>query len=647
MPRPWVVLKFGGSSVASAGRWETIAGRVRELLPQHRVWITISALAGVSDALERAAVDAAAGRRSTALAKVRRAHARLAEGLGLDPSVLEPTRSRIEEVRSWITGARLTRELPPRLKARIMASGELAATQIGVEALRRYGFAARLVDARDLLVSEPSPADSDEARLLEAQIPVRRDPVAAEHAADGAEVVLTQGFIARTPEGETCLLGRGGSDTSAALFAALLAASRLEIWSDVHGLFTADPRIAPGARLIRRIGYREAQELAALGAKVLHPRCLRPAELHKIPITLHSTEDPSTEGTRIEATGEDHPTVTAVTCRTGQTLVSISTLAMWQASGFLARTFAPFEELSISVDLVATSQSSVTATIDRLPGGVDGHAFAGLLERLKSVGEVRVIHPCAVVSIVGRRIRAALHELGTAMAAFQEKPVHLMSDSAEDLNLSFVVDEEDARTLVVRLHRHLFAAQGGGPRFGPTWELLAGRLASTEPPPSTWWRAERQPLLDCVADGAARFVYHLPTVRNQARALQRGLTGIDRFYYAMKANNHPEVLRTLARAGFGIECVSAAEVLRAREIVGDRVPLLFTPNFCPPSEYAVAFEAGAEVVVDGPEPLRADPAQFRDRTIGVRLDPGRGAGPRTSGQPRVAACGPPSSLDVG
>ncbi|HXV77248.1 MAG TPA: bifunctional aspartate kinase/diaminopimelate decarboxylase, partial [Candidatus Polarisedimenticolaceae bacterium] len=439
------------------------------------------------------------------------------------------------------------------------------------------------------------------------------------------ETVLTQGFIARTPAGETCLLGRGGSDTSAALFAALLGADELEIWTDVPGMFTADPRRVPVARLIRRMGYREAQELAALGAKVLHPRCLAPLRARSIPLSIHSTEDPAAEGTRVEATEEDHPTVTAVTCRNGVTLLSIASDEMWGEAGFMARVFAPFAEFGVSVDLVATSQYAITLTLDDPPGGADGPIVSRLVERLAGCGRVEVVHPCAVVSIVGRRIRAALHELGPAMAVLKERPVHLVSDSAEDLNLSFVVDQADANTLVTRLHRQLFGAQGGGPRFGPTWEMLR-RDAGAHRAPPRWWAAERERLLALSRDGRARYVYHLPTIRARVRHLVERLASIDRVYYSMKANAHERVLETVAAAGCGIECVSAPELCHARRVLGPQVALLFTPNFCPLDEFELAFATGAEVVVDGPETLVAAPASFGGREIGLRIDPGRGLG---------------------
>jgi len=211
------------------------------------------------------------------------------------------------------------------------------------------------------------------------------------------------------------------------------------------------------------------------------------------------------------------------------------------------------------------------------------------------------------------------------MSVFHERPVHLVSDSAEDLNLSFVVDEDDAPSLVGRLHGHLFGAQGGGPRFGPTWEMLTGHKH-----PRTgrdgWWRRKREHLLSLVDDGHARYVYYLPEVERRARELTDALPSIDRIYYSMKANAHRRVVETTVDAELGIECVSAAEVQLANEISAGRVPVLFTPNFCPLDEYAEAFGAGAEVVVDGPEALRVRPELFDGREIGARIDPGRGLG---------------------
>jgi len=320
----------------------------------------------------------------------------------------------------------------------------------------------------------------------------------------------------------------------------------------------------------------------------------------------------------------------AVVRRTGVTLLSISTLAMWGAPGFLAKVFAPFERLGISVDLVATSQSNVTVTLDHIPEGTGGEPFSQLLADLASLGNVSVVESCAVVSVVGRRIRTVLHQLGPAFAAFEEHDVHMVSESSEDLNLSFVVDEADSSKLVANLHSRLLPKQGGSSLFGPSWEVLTGeepgRESQTDDLASPWWKERRAELLELSSDGSPRYVYDLSVVRSQARELINHLPSLGRIYYAMKANSHPQILQAVADEGLGIECVSAAEIELARSLLGSNIPILFTPNFCPVDEYARGFELGAEVTVDGPEVLLENPALFKGRSIALRIDPGGGLG---------------------
>ncbi len=622
-PLPWIVLKFGGTSVATATNWGRIADRVRTLLPTHRVWVVASALSQVSNRLEAAMAEALADEPLESWVWIRNAHEQLASDIGIAAHDYAPVAKLLEELRHLLEGIRLTREASPRLRARVMSFGELASTYLGIAALHHHRLIGRRVDARDLLRTTPAPNEPEERRYLGADVRPARDPDAAEAAAGGAGLVLTQGFIASNGKGETCLLGRGGSDTSAALFAALLDAEALEIWTDVHGLFTTDPRQIPAARLIEEIGFREAEELAAMGAKVLHPRCLGPARWAGIPVRIKNTRDPSGPGTHIGPVDENEPAVTAVVKRSGVTLLTIQTLDMWGASGFLAQVFGHFEALGMSIDLVATSQAAVSLTLDYIPGGTGGEAFGELLERLGGLGDVTVVDPCAVVSIVGRRIRTVLHELGPAMAVFREHEVHLVSESSEDLNLSFVVDEEDAAKLVAALHARLLPRQGGGDRFGPTWELLGGGggAAAATAPAVRWWRARRDELLALAADGEARYVYDLATVRARAQALRTRLVHVGTVFYAIKANPHPDVLRTIASEGLGMECVSAGEVDHVRAVLGDAVPILFTPNVCPVGEYAHAAAAGAEVTIDGVHLVPHVGAEFA-----VRLDPGEGLG---------------------
>ena len=492
MEHGWVVIKFGGTSVAAAEGWKTIAGRTKQLLPQQRVW-TFSALAGVSDRLEAAIKEALAGRAGESLAWIS-AHRALADELKLSAKEYAPVEDVLADLDRRLQGVRLAEEAPPRLGR---ASWPPASWRRRGSAPRCWPRAAcRRAGSTRASCWSPRRGRGISTRGAFSRRRSRRFTTRLGSSdGGGGRVLVTQGFIARTPDGETCLLGRGGSDTSGALLAALAGAELLEIWTDVPGLFTADPREVPEARLLRRVGYREARELATLGARVLHPPCLEPVARARIPVTIRCTPDPTLPSTVIESASEDHPAVTAVTGRRGTTLLTISTVAMWDTSGFLARLFAPFEELGFSVDLVGTSEAAVSVTLDRVPGGVDGAPFAALVDRLQDLGEVRVVHPCAVVSIVGRRIRAVLGELGGALGAFQDKPVHLVSNSSEDLNLSFVVDEDDGAVLVRRLHAALFADRAEDPRLGPAWVRLRGAPDERRRPPgggasaTRFWRS--------------------------------------------------------------------------------------------------------------------------------------------------------------
>lgn len=412
----------------------------------------------------------------------------------------------------------------------------------------------------------------------------------------------------------------------AARLAVALGAAEVELWTAAPGMFTADPRWVPSARVIRRLGWREARELAGLAGGPFDPRAFRPLVDAGIPLRLRGLGHPEVEGTWIGGDDGEAPVVAALAVRGGETLITLRSWEMWERAGYLTRFFAPFAELGLSVDLVATSEAAVSVTLDRVPGGVAGEPFRRLLDRLSTLGRVEVIHPCAAVAVVGRRIRSVLHEVGPALAAFREHPVHLISDSSEDVNLSFVVDEEQAPALVGRLHDDLFAVRGGDRRLGATWEAIDAGRAAAAVVGAPWWRTERARLLALVADGRARYAYHPATTRERARRLRAGVPSVGRLYYSLKANPHPALLAAVVAEGFALECVSAAEVRRARQVAGPDVPLLFTPNFCPLGEYDEALAAGAEVVLDGPHLLAAAPDTFRGVSVGLRVDPGRGLG---------------------
>ena len=624
---PWVVLKFGGSSVATADNWHRIAGLVRNRLDAGlRPVIVHSALAGISNLLVALLDRAVTGEAGSEEEEIVTCHRQLATDLGLDANAL--LAEYFHELEQLTAGIRLVREVSVRVRVRVMALGELMATTLGAAFLQDRGLPVVWQDARDLLTSSgrgghPRPRD-----YLAATCGTQPDPDLRARLDAAAPVILTQGFIARNGRGETVLLGRGGSDTSAAYLAARLQACRLEIWTDMPGMFTADPRRIPSARLLVALRYDEAQELASAGSSILHPRCLSPLRADGIPLFVRSTADPQIAGTVIAAvTAEAEPQVKGICIRNGLTLVSMDSVGMWHEVGFLARAFAVFSEHGVSVDLVSTSETNVTVSIDTGDDDLPLDVRDALVADLEALCRVRVIDDCSAVSLVGRKIRTILSRLAPALEVFEEEKIHLMSQAANDLNLTFVVDREQGLRLVRKLHSSIIRKSGGSPAFGPRWEELFAAddvLPAVEPP---WWQRRRDELLAIAAQHDNAYVYDRTSVLDAARGLL-DLQNVDRVLYAVKANFNVELLRALAGQGVDFECVSPGEVDWLERAVPDLTPdrILFTPNFAPRSEYAWALDKGLTVTLDNLYPLEAWADLFAGARLFIRLDPGQGRG---------------------
>jgi len=621
---PFVVMKFGGTSVSTADNWRVIAKLVRERLDEGvRPILVHSALSGISNALQ--GLGDSVEKDAEQLAAIRPRHAALAGDLGVSSELCDPLFTQLEQL---VEGVHLVGETSPRVRARIMAVGELAATTLGAAFLEREGLSVAWRDARELLQCLELPNQSERASFLSAACAYEPDAKLQEQLSDAPACVITQGFIARNGEGETVLLGRGGSDTSAAYLATLLAARRLEIWTDVPGMFSSDPRHVPSARLLRSLHYEEAQEIASAGGGVLHPRCISPVKRYDIPLFLKCTTHPEWEGTVISgATGDEAPGIKAISRRTGITLVAMESMEMWRQVGFLADVFACFREHGLSVDLISTSERNVTVSLDMAVNVADTTTIKRLTQDLSKLCRVTVLERCAAVTLIGRRIRALLHELGPSLEAFEERKVHLLTQASNDLNLTFVVDEEDSHRLVQSLHQQLINRFGPGSIFGPTMTGLRQQDAPAPRREVPWWERRRSELLQIAEEHESAYVYAAEQIREAVKSL-RSLTSVDAVFFSMKANSHRGILQVINEAGANFECVSPGEIRRVMEVVRDMDPrrVLFTPNFAPRHEYEWALAQGVWVTLDNLYPLRHWPELFRDRELFIRIDTGQGRG---------------------
>jgi diaminopimelate decarboxylase/aspartate kinase len=624
---PWVVMKFGGSSVSTADNWNTIVELTKRRLDQGlKPVIVHSALKGISNALDEVLDAAVVSDPLQLLSTIRTRHYELAAELGLNgAALLDET---LYELDQLVAGVRLIKEVSVRVRVRIMALGELMSTRLGAEFLASAGVPVQWVDARDLLVSKQEGGRNPVNAYLSATCSFEPDEAVRSALASHAKVIVTQGFIARNPGGDTVLLGRGGSDTSAAYIAAILGARRLEIWTDVPGMFSADPRVVPSARLLISLHYDEAQELASAGSSVLHPRCISPLREYGIPLFVRSTTTPEIAGTVISSVTEEvEPQVKGICIRDGLTLISMNTVGMWQEVGFLAKAFTAFSEHGVSIDLVSTSETNVTVSIDTSDGMLPEDVEASLIHDLELLCRVRVIPGCSAVSLVGRKIRTIISRLAPALEVFEEERIHLMSQAANDLNLSFVVDRQQGPRLVSKLHATIIRKKGASTVFGPSWERLFAGDEPTARAADTWWMRKRGALLKIAGGQLNAYVYDRESVRRAANSLL-DLRSVDRILYAVKANFNADLLRTMAAVGVDFECVSPGEVEWLEEIIPDLdlTRILFTPNFAPREEYEWGLNKGLQVTLDNLFPLQAWPELFAGQELFIRVDPGQGRG---------------------
>lgn len=621
-----VIIKFGGTSVSSRETWEHIK-TIAEKNAQQGIQpvIVCSALSQASNKLEQMTNDALLNKHHHAHNALTQAYTDLAHALDVD---IKPIEADMNQLEQWLTGVSLLGEAPAKTRAQILSLGELMMTRLGHAFLTKQGINCHWLDARDVLITTPlsNYAEHDEANYLSAYCPEKPNPKLAKKLADtGASVVITQGFIASNKAGETVLLGRGGSDTSAALLAATLEARACEIWTDVPGIYTANPHQLPNARLLKKLNYDEAQEIASMGAKVLHPPCIPPVRRANIPMRVKYTRMPEHAGTLITHESDaTAPPIKSIQVKHSITLISIDALTMWQQVGFLSDIFDVFKQHGFSVDLLSSSEFNVTLSLDSNHTPRPRKALEELLKDLNKLGRAQIIEPCSAVSLVGHHIRTVLPQLGPALEVFENKQIYLMSLASNDLNLTFVVDESQADKLCQQLHLLLIENNPQSFYYSKSWQEQFGTPATRVVP---WWEAAREPLLQLTKKHAPAYVYHTPTLEKQAEKL-RSLNNIDHLFYAIKANSHDGILKTLEAKGIGFECVSIQElqyVLKLFPKIG-RKRLLFTPNFAPKSEYEFAVSLGCHITIDSLYPLEHWPELLAEHDVVLRVDPGCGAG---------------------
>ncbi len=454
-----VLMKFGGTSVEDAAAIRRMIGIVRSRLAAHPV-VVVSALAKVTDQLLEAGSAAAKGRLGAALASVRDIyvrHEQLADSLvgGSAYSVLDrELRGDFRALESLLHGLEYSRQLDPRAQDELLGFGECFSSRLVKEALCQAGVDAAHVDARACIVTDARYGQANpEWDVTNQRLQDTLSPLL-----ESNQVPVMGGFIASTADGTSTTLGRGGSDFTAAIVGAALCASRVEIWTDVDGVMTTDPKLCADARVIHKLSFDEAAELAHFGAKVLHPATLAPAMRENIPVHVLNSRRPEGEGTEISARAGSADAVLAITAKDALSVVEVEST---QAAGsdLLRKVYAAFDGYSFSVDVIAASLGRVSLLVS------SSAPISAIAADLRGVANLRWENRKALVCLVGAHLQRLPDAVSELLAAVSDLNVRVISQGPDRM-ISFLVAEENVQQSVQRLHALLFAKSAPAPDWG-------------------------------------------------------------------------------------------------------------------------------------------------------------------------------------
>ncbi len=434
-------MKFGGTSVGSAGRILDVVGIVKSQLCNEPI-VVVSALGGVTDSLINIGNESASGKDvSLMLEQVIDRHYEMVNRLNLDKKIIA---KEVEQLSRLVGEIFLLGEATPRNIDKLMSFGERMSARIVAACMRSFGLHAQAYDAYDLgMTTTPNFGDADV--LPETYQNIR------EGLANKKEIPVITGFIGKSRNGDITTLGRGGSDYTASIIGAAVGAREIQIWTDVNGIMTADPKIVKTARSVDEVSYKEAAELAMLGAKVLHPKTILPAVENNIPVRILNTFNPRHRGTLVLNSISTGSRVTSITYKKHILAISISKSGKLDEKGFLKKVLETFDRRGVPVDLISNSKIGVSVTIDEKYGTVE------LMDDLKKVGKVEVKSNRARVSLVGNDLLYMPDILETMYSSLKRIRIEMVSSSISEKNTSIVIEEKYADSAVKRLHTTFFS----------------------------------------------------------------------------------------------------------------------------------------------------------------------------------------------
>lgn len=588
-----IVLKFGGSSLTVDG-FKIINDRVTDILKENcKVVIVVSAVQKCTNLLWETI------HMNNKFSEIKKLYLDLANDLHINTSKITQL---LEILNKHINNLYYDASIDiVQTSINILSFGEIMASKL----LATYLHNSLLISAKHIIKNvNNSDQINPDSLTIKGEFVFDKEKYL--QLVLNADVVITQGFIASTNDNKSCLLTRSGSDTSGALIAGGLIAQRYEIWTDVNGMFTADPRVVFNARLIPNLSYNVSQELAAMGSQVIHPYCIEPCKKSLVPIHIRNTYDHHSSNFTIinDIHDTDQDIIYCITLQQNVTIFTIKSIDMWDGFGFMADIYNVFHTFQVDVNIVTTSQFSIVTTTDEKSIVKLNKVF----NILKNKYDVVMNSNCSIVSVVGNNIDTN-HKAKKAydiIADFDATKIYITHCSANKSSLSFVIDNTIANLLTNRLHEIIL-----------TQENYQKHIINEH----AWWKS-----IDLTKFKTPCYLYSLHKIVEKQNELNK-LTMINKIYYAMKANYNKEILNLMIKNGYGIETVSIEEIDYIDEIFNSDVDIVFTPNYCSIDAYQKAFLRGnCLVTVDNWEIIDQYPSIFNNQNIMIRLDLDSGFG---------------------
>jgi bifunctional diaminopimelate decarboxylase / aspartate kinase len=554
----WEVYKFGGTSITKKG-----FDKINNIIDSrnYKIVIILSAISNVTNLLFQLVKQ----KDITIFNDIKQIHVDLMNKLSIKNKII--IHDKINDLHKMVFNNKTDTE-------DIIAYGEILSTLILNEYLKKKTF---LIDSRHIIKHTNGKFNCIKKNFI--------------NVINDNEVIIMQGFIASYDNNKTCILSRGGSDTTATLIANMLDVKNVYIYTDVDGIYTSDPNKIKNASIIQHLDYEVAQELAATGGKVLHPFSIKPAQEKNINIYIRNTYNENS-GTIINNLKTNN---FSVINQKNIVIFHIKSVNMWNNYGFVHDIFKDFSEYGINVNIITTSQFEVSCTTD----GISEKKLLDLYNKLSKRYQVKIIKNSNMISVVGNNITLNNDFMEKLFLVVKKYKIHITHYSSNNLSISFIVENESADNLNNDIH-----------------DIIVFNY-------DNWWKIYTNYFINTIKNKEkdSVYFYNLKTINKKCELIKKKLNKIDQFYYAMKANSNFEVLKEITKQGIGLECVSKNEIILALKFTNN---IIFTPNFCDISEYEFAFANNVKVIVDNINILTYP--IFKNKKYGLRLDPHEGDG---------------------